>query len=983
MNASLRFLRCQAIRVCCEFVVRNSGHLALVMGAALLTSSGHLALAQSATAPSAVSPSDLRQLINRELAPPQGIIIPTASDAEFLRRVSLDLTGMPPRADDARRFLTDPDPARREKLVDQLLATPEHARHLASALDVMLMERRANTHVSQDDWMAWLLQSVRSNKPWNVLVRELLTADGENAASRPAARFLLDRGTEPNVVARDVGRLFFGRDMQCAQCHDSPIVSDFLQKDYQGLLAVSSATYPVVKKIDGKDVTVLADRAGTDLTFESVFSKGTPHRTGARLPGGTTLAESFLVPGDEYQVAPADGVRSVPKQSRRQWLAETATSGNHRLFNENAANRFWSLMFGRGLVHPLDMLHPDNPAVSPALLQQLGAWLATSNYDLRTFLREVALSEPYQRPFDLPVETQRQLAQVRQEADSLAAIRVSLDATLTQVRQQHDEIEAAFQAAETALIPVAAEQDKVRGQTTEARKKLDEATKAANDAVAALNGKKSLAESLTEAYAAAAKAGQSLSDDPAIVAAAQVLKAKSDAITGELPALQQAVTDKTGAVTAPNDAFRASVAALEAAQSGTLPLSDALLKEEARLVVARAAVQDAQLQVTSLDNRLAGLQRLAGVADKLVAVDQAAQLVASRQADVIAATQAMTDAQAALNTATETRQGMLKQRDLSQRALDSEIQQRERLGLVAEHLNQSRQALDSAVEGLTIDNGLKQLVVALQDRQQASQAALDVQKQAVASAQLQLDEAEKQLSAAINDEAVANTALKQQQELMAAADQTFQQARMHHRELQTELLTASDAVPNDLASRFALSQLKPLTPEQLCWTVFRVTTVYDRYRAGEIAELDKASPLTDEQKQDPAAVMAREQLVEQRTWDKLKGNLGQYVAIYGGAPGQPQGDFYASADQALFTANGSAINSWVAPAGDNPAERILKTADNRVAAEELYLGILTRMPSEDEIAEVSAFLSQRPDRNKAAQELVWGLLSSAEFRFNR
>ena len=157
MNASLRFLRSQASRVCCAFVCRTLVHAALVLGIALLTTSGQSVLAQSATAPSVKASKELRQLINRELAPPQGITIPTASDAEFLRRVSLDLTGMPPRANDARRFLTDSDPARREKLVDQLLATPEHTRHLASALDVMLMERRPNTHVSQDDWMVWLL----------------------------------------------------------------------------------------------------------------------------------------------------------------------------------------------------------------------------------------------------------------------------------------------------------------------------------------------------------------------------------------------------------------------------------------------------------------------------------------------------------------------------------------------------------------------------------------------------------------------------------------------------------------------------------------------------------------------------------------------------------------------------------------------------------------------------------------------------------
>ena len=196
-------------------------------------------------------------------------------------------------------------------------------------------------------------------------------------------------------------------------------------------------------------------------------------------------------------------------------------------------------------------------------------------------------------------------------------------------------------------------------------------------------------------------------------------------------------------------------------------------------------------------------------------------------------------------------------------------------------------------------------------------------------------------------------------------------------------MQVTDAVPTDLSSTFALSQLKPLSPEQMCWTVFKVTTVYDRYVAQEAAEREKASPLSEQEKQDAVVLAARATEVEQLAYDKLKGNIGSYVQIYGGAPGQPQNDFYASPDQALFTANGGAINSWVVPASDNAAERIVKTTDPKVAAEELYLGVLTRMPTEQESAEVASFQAARPDRAKAAQELVWGLISSAEFRFNK
>ena len=84
---------------------------------------------------------------------------------------------------------------------------------------------------------------MRENKPWNVLAREVLQADGDDPAQRPAARFALDRASDPNVITRDIGRIFFGRDMQCAQCHDHPLVDDYLQSDYQGLLAFVAPSY--------------------------------------------------------------------------------------------------------------------------------------------------------------------------------------------------------------------------------------------------------------------------------------------------------------------------------------------------------------------------------------------------------------------------------------------------------------------------------------------------------------------------------------------------------------------------------------------------------------------------------------------------------------------------------------------------------------------------------------------------------------------
>jgi hypothetical protein len=162
-----------------------------------------------------------------------------------------------------------------------------------------------------------------------------------------------------------------------------------------------------------------------------------------------------------------------------------------------------------------------------------------------------------------------------------------------------------------------------------------------------------------------------------------------------------------------------------------------------------------------------------------------------------------------------------------------------------------------------------------------------------------------------------------------------------------------------------------------------VTGVYDRYWQQYANELQVAAPLSETDLQDPVKRAARDGEIEQKTYDALKGNVAVFVSVYGASAGQPQTDFFATADQALFAANGGSIMSWIAPTGGNISERMTNETDNRKAAEELYLTLLSRMPTEEEAADVANYLAGRADqRAAAAQELVWGLLASAEFRFN-
>lgn len=356
-------------------------------------------------APALAQPAPLHERIDRAGAVGEKDLdktaAPLAPDAEFLRRVTLDLTGTIPSAADARAFLADTTADKRAKLIDRLLSSPEHARHLQNVFDVMLMERRPDKHVPRAAWQDYLRTSFADNKPWDVLVREVLSADGADPKTRPAAKFYLDRDGEPNLLARDVSRLFLGMNLQCAQCHDHPLVDHYKQAHYYGIFAFLSRSFLFTDK--AKNLTVLAEKAEGEATYQSVFDpKKEVKKTLPVVPGGTAVPEPAAEKGKEYEVAPAPGVRPVPKFSRRAQLAAQVATKDNVQFRRNAANRLWALMTGRGLVHPLDLDHPDNPPSHPELLALLADEIAATKFDVRHFLREIALSTTYQRSSEPP-----------------------------------------------------------------------------------------------------------------------------------------------------------------------------------------------------------------------------------------------------------------------------------------------------------------------------------------------------------------------------------------------------------------------------------------------------------------------------------------------------------------------------------------------------------------------------------------------------
>lgn len=340
------------------------------------------------------------QRIDAALAEQKLTAAAPTSDAEFMRRVYLDLTGTIPDSKTARTFLEDADAQKRTKLIDQLLASENYATHMATVFDVMLMERRPDKYVTTPEWRTFLAESFGSNKPLNVLVAEILGADGVDEKLRPAAKFYLDRAVAKDLLVRDIGRLFLGVDLQCAQCHDHPEIDDYLHQHYHGL-SVFVAGSKTFKQPDGK--FVLQEVVMREVEFASVFEPDKTNKTGPRLLDAL-LEIPEVKEGEEYVEKPSRTVRSVPKFSLRKLLSERLPSEETPEFARAMANRLWAMLMGRGIVHPLDMHHSDNPPSHPELLNDLGVRLSATKYDVKAFLRELTLSATYQRSSFIPEE---------------------------------------------------------------------------------------------------------------------------------------------------------------------------------------------------------------------------------------------------------------------------------------------------------------------------------------------------------------------------------------------------------------------------------------------------------------------------------------------------------------------------------------------------------------------------------------------------
>lgn len=340
----------------------------------------------------ALKPAEVAQRIDREIAAKLAAAkmpaSPRSSDAEFLRRVYLDITGKPPAAEVTKAFLHDSSPDKRARLVDKLLASPEYGQHFA--------ERWLNVFrqmsVNEREWepapfLTWLAERFNGDKGWDATVRDMLSVSGL-FAEQPQASFYyynadMQGKFEPKIMVGNLSQIFLGVQLQCAECHNHPF-SDYKQKDFWGLAAFFSITQtpnnPPNTRGVRDNLPKQKPKAGSQvsITIPQGEARNAGTKVRARFLGGV---EPELDPGVSFRPA----------------LASWLTAKDNRQFAQASVNRLWAHFFARGFVNPLNDFGDHNAPSHPELLDFLAEEFVVSGFDYKHLIRGICLSEVYQR----------------------------------------------------------------------------------------------------------------------------------------------------------------------------------------------------------------------------------------------------------------------------------------------------------------------------------------------------------------------------------------------------------------------------------------------------------------------------------------------------------------------------------------------------------------------------------------------------------
>jgi hypothetical protein len=294
---------------------------------------------------------------------------PPATDAEFVRRASLDACGLLPTPEEVAAFAADPSPDKRAKLVDRLLARPEYVDYWAHKWsDLLLVSTRKLPAPAMWAFYRSVRQAVADNRPWVRFARDMVTASGSTLGNGLANYFVLHKDVAD--LSETTAVTFLGMSVTCARCHNHPL-EKWTQDQYWAMANLFA-------RVGLKN----GERPG------EVIVRPLPDGDALHLRRGTPMPPAPL----DAPPLPADG-----PADRRAYFADWLTSPQNPYFAKALVNRVWRNFFGRGLVEAEDDLRETNPPSNAELFDALAVDFVASRYDVKHLVRTIMLSAAYGR----------------------------------------------------------------------------------------------------------------------------------------------------------------------------------------------------------------------------------------------------------------------------------------------------------------------------------------------------------------------------------------------------------------------------------------------------------------------------------------------------------------------------------------------------------------------------------------------------------
>lgn len=324
--------------------------------------------------------------VNGKLERTKTLASPLCDDYEFVRRIHLDLTGLPPNPQQIRDFVTDKRDSRwkRDELIDQLIGSDAYVDHWSNKWsDLLQVNGKFLGRDGAKRFRTWIHDRIEENMPYDEFVRSILTATGSNYDNPAASYYKILR--TPEDTMENTTHLFLATRFNCNKCHDHPFERWTQDQYYQMSAFFAQVGLQKDERSGDQKIGQTAVEAGKPL-YEEVFDLDSGEVRHERTGEVATPKTPYI----------AGQTSELPGTSRRERLAAWITSPGNQYFAKSYANRLWGYLTGTGIIEPIDDIRAGNPPTNPELLEYLTKRLIEEQFNTQAIVREICKSRTYQ-----------------------------------------------------------------------------------------------------------------------------------------------------------------------------------------------------------------------------------------------------------------------------------------------------------------------------------------------------------------------------------------------------------------------------------------------------------------------------------------------------------------------------------------------------------------------------------------------------------